>query len=123
MVVIAVVFSGLAQLLVSSFRSVAVSEERLRATQIASEAIEELQALEWDRIGFYSSQNPPTPVVDGHSNWTVVNLGTTLPTTRSASRRPLAAPSTPWSSRWRCRATSPRTPPRSPTVSAPGRAS
>ena len=54
--ILAVVFSGFAAVLVGGIRGVVVTEHETRATAIATEAVEQLQASDWDSAALYEDE-------------------------------------------------------------------
>lgn len=93
--VISFALGGLAHGIAGAFKGVGHSERRVYAAQLASETIEEIHALNWDVIGFYSSdpgyqaQDPagrPTVTLD------LPGGGVTPPT----SGRPLPLQTASW---------------------------
>ncbi len=54
--ILAVVFSGFAAVLVGAIRGVVVTEHETRATAIATEAVEQLQASDWDSAALYEDE-------------------------------------------------------------------
>ena len=58
--IVAIVLTALTSTLMASLRSIVSSESRLRATQLANEVLEELQAWDWDDLENYEPDDPVT---------------------------------------------------------------
>jgi prepilin-type N-terminal cleavage/methylation domain-containing protein len=56
MLVLGIVLSGLATVMMSSMRAIVKNEREVRATSLAQQAIEELQAIEWFATGLYEGE-------------------------------------------------------------------
>lgn len=80
-VILGVAMSGSASFFMSAMLSLHHAESRTKATALANEELESLQALPWDDVGFYSDDDFGAPVPDG-----TVLVGPQRPT---AARAPL----------------------------------
>jgi prepilin-type N-terminal cleavage/methylation domain-containing protein len=55
MVVISIVFSAMAAFLITAIKAQTANERRIKATQVGSKAVEDLRALPWTSLGFYTT--------------------------------------------------------------------
>lgn len=63
--ILGIVLSAMASTMISSIIAVNRNERLTRATQLGNEALEELQTLDWDRVGLYSSDVAAAPQFGG----------------------------------------------------------
>jgi type II secretory pathway pseudopilin PulG len=56
LLVLGIVLSGFATVILSSMRAIVKNEREVRATSLAQQAIEELQAIEWHATGIYEDE-------------------------------------------------------------------
>lgn len=69
MLILMVVLTAMANTLITSLFAITNNERQSRGTQLGNELLEQLQALPWDTVGFYTSDSPSTaegtPVIVG----------------------------------------------------------
>jgi prepilin-type N-terminal cleavage/methylation domain-containing protein len=56
MLILGIVLSGLAAVMMSSMRAIVKNEREVRSTSLAQQTIEELQSVEWQAAGLYTSE-------------------------------------------------------------------
>jgi prepilin-type N-terminal cleavage/methylation domain-containing protein len=63
--ILGIVLTAMASTMISSMIAVSRNEHLTRATQLGNEALEELQSLDWDRVGLYTSDVATAPQFGG----------------------------------------------------------
>lgn len=85
---LALVLMGLASTMTASLASITRDEQRVRATQLANQLLEDLRVVPWDDLGFYAGDGGYQAVFDGADTVTLTGVRP------SGSRAPLPGPRT-----------------------------